>query len=116
MNSTLHTCIDIVCWGDTIQVIYIGFQRQQEQHCGLTRDRRDLQASRAYLQNLVIILLDPLVGGGGVDGRHVRGLQARERIKKAITYVFTPVDFFRDLEGLNLGASSTRLACANVCK
>ena len=39
-----------------------------------------------------------------------RGLQAGERVKEAITYIFTPVDFFRDIEGLNFGACSTRLA------
>ena len=101
MNSTLHTCIDIVSWGDAIQVINIWFQRHQEHHCSLARDGGDLQASRADLHNLVVVLLDAYVGGRGVDWGHIRCFQVGERIIKTVTNIFASVHLFRDFKGLN---------------
>ena len=75
MGYAFNASVYVVGWGDAVQVIDIWFQAQEELDCGIYRHGGDFQARRTNLHDQIVVSLDAGVGGGGVDGVHIRGFQ-----------------------------------------
>ena len=75
MGYAFSASINVVGWGDTVQVVDIWSQAQEELDCGIYRNWGDFEARRTYLHDQIVVSLDAGVGGGGVDGVHMRSFQ-----------------------------------------
>ena len=109
MDGTVKACVDIVGWRDTMEVVHIGLEGVEEEYGILARDGGNFDAGRANLQDQIVISFDLLVGGGVVDGCHVRGLEGGERVEEAIADLVASVDFSGDLKRVDFGGGGARL-------
>ena len=96
MGYAFSASINVVGWGDTVQVVDIWSQAQEELDCGMYRHWGDFKAGRTYLHDHIIVGLDAGVRGGGVDGVHIRSFQRGKGVVKTIRNFFAPVNFSRD--------------------
>ena len=70
--GALKTSVDVVVGGDTVKVVDVGFQAVEKEEGVPSRDGGNLETSRTYLEDMLIVDIKCFKRGRGEDVIHGR--------------------------------------------